>query len=92
MGCGGGARAAGHGREPDPPGHATIHRRMSPRVLFAAPNGEYDRTGPVRAWDASPDGQRFLMLRNSKAINTPVTTIHVVLNWTEELKRRVPAR
>jgi hypothetical protein len=65
---------------------------MSPRVLFAAPNGEYDRTGPVRAWDASPDGQRFLMLRNSKAINTPVTTIHVVLNWTEELKRRVPAR
>ena len=62
----------------------------APRVLFAVPNGEYDRTGPIRAWDASADGQRFLMLRNSKAINTPVTTIHVVLNWTDELNRRVP--
>jgi hypothetical protein len=30
------------------------------------------------------------MLRNSKTVNTPVTTIHVVLNWIEELKRRVP--
>jgi eukaryotic-like serine/threonine-protein kinase len=64
----------------------------APRVLFVAPNGEYDRTGPIRAWDASADGQRFLMLRNSKTSNAPVTTIHVVLNWTDELNRRVPAK
>ena len=63
----------------------------APRVLFAAPNGVYDRTGPVRGWDASADGQRLLMLRMNRTANKPVTTIHVVLNWTDELRRRVPS-
>ena len=40
----------------------------APRVLFAAPNGEYDRTGPVRDWDVSADGQRLLMLRLNRTV------------------------
>jgi eukaryotic-like serine/threonine-protein kinase len=59
-----------------------------PKVLFA---GQYVPT-PVTFpnYDVSPDGQRFLMLKPSEAEATP-TQINVVLNWFEELKRRVPS-
>jgi hypothetical protein len=61
-----------------------------PRLLFESANGEYDRTVPARAWDASADGQRLLLVKNDATTDKPVTTLHVVLNWTDELKRRVP--
>jgi hypothetical protein len=37
----------------------------------------------------SPDGQRFLMLKDVGQEQSPAQ-INVVLNWFEELKRRVP--
>ncbi|MGB2663038.1 MAG: protein kinase [Candidatus Acidiferrum sp.] len=60
-----------------------------PRILF---EGRYERTpatGPN--YDVSPDGQRFLMLKSSEQEVAAPTQINVVLNWFEELKRRVPA-
>ena len=48
---------------------------------------------PGRSYDVSPDGQRFLMLKERerrKADETPSQLI-VVLNWLEELKRLAPA-
>jgi len=39
-------------------------------------------------WDVSPDGKRFLMMK--EAGTTASTRINIVLNWTEELKQRVP--
>jgi Tol biopolymer transport system component len=59
-----------------------------PRMLF---EGRYEPT-PATApnYDVSPDGQRFLMLKPSETEQAP-TQITVVLNWFEELKRRVPA-
>jgi Tol biopolymer transport system component len=63
-----------------------------PRKLFEAKTGEYDSTVPNRAWDATADGQKFLVVRVSESTDQPVAAMHVVLNWTEELKRRVPAR
>jgi eukaryotic-like serine/threonine-protein kinase len=41
-------------------------------------------------YDVSPDGQRFLMLKATEQGQAP-TQINVVLNWFEELKRRVPS-
>jgi hypothetical protein len=38
----------------------------------------------------SPDGQRFLTIKTIEQ-EAPPTQINVVLNWAEELKRRVPA-
>ncbi len=64
----------------------------APRVLFESGQGEYDTTSPLREWDVTRDGQRFLLTRISEFKDTPVTTMHVVLNWAEELKRRVPTR
>jgi hypothetical protein len=36
----------------------------------------------------TPDGRRFLMIKD--AATEQVTQINVVVNWFDELKRRVP--
>jgi len=60
-----------------------------PRVLF---EGRYEPTVfTAPNYDVSPDGQRFLMLKRSESGQAAPTQINVVLNWFEELKRRVPA-
>jgi hypothetical protein len=41
------------------------------------------------AYDVSPDGQRFLMVQEAEQ-SPSATQINVVLDWFEELKRRVP--
>ena len=65
-------------------------RIETPRVMFDNTTFEYDSTGPIRSWDVSPDGQRFLLLKFAPSTARPVTAINFVMNWTEELKRRVP--
>jgi Tol biopolymer transport system component len=46
----------------------------------------------VRAYDVSPDGQRFLMLKEPQQAGDDVQPprMVVVLNWVEELKARLP--
>jgi hypothetical protein len=47
-----------------------------------------------RTYDVSPDGQRFLLIKDSVGANQASTatspSMVVVLNWLEELKQRVP--
>jgi serine/threonine-protein kinase len=60
-----------------------------PAKVFDA---RYSTPFPPRQYDVSPDGQRFLMLKDSAAGDptaTPASMV-VVLNWFEELKQRVP--
>jgi len=46
----------------------------------------------VPNYDVSPDGQRFLMIKDiDDEENAPARQINVVLNFTEDLKRRLPA-
>jgi hypothetical protein len=53
--------------------------------------GYFDSTAAnSRAFDVSPDGQRFLMIKNAETNDTPASTIVIVQNWLEELKRLVP--
>jgi serine/threonine-protein kinase len=59
-----------------------------PKVLFERHYEPTPATGPN--YDVSPDGQRFLMLKPSEQETAAPTQINVVLNWSEELKRRVP--
>jgi hypothetical protein len=40
--------------------------------------------------DISSDGQHFLMLKPAAGSETPYIQMNIVLNWFEELKRRVP--
>jgi Tol biopolymer transport system component len=46
--------------------------------------------GPTSSnYDVTPDGQRFLMIQDTEREVYP-REIHVVLNWTEELKKHTP--
>ena len=48
-----------------------------------------------RHYDVSGDGQRFLLFKEAPTADgqkTAAPEIHVVLNWQEELKQRVPTR
>jgi hypothetical protein len=52
----------------------------------------FDNTGTTgRTFDIAPDGQRFLMLKQDGANEAAPQNLVVVQNWTEELKRLVPA-
>jgi serine/threonine-protein kinase len=63
----------------------------SPTKLF---NGRYFFDPVGRSYDVSPDGQRFLMIKNTASGDQTSTlpSMVVVLNWVEELKRLVPTR
>ena len=59
-----------------------------PRMLF---KGGYELAPiPVTNFDVSPDGQHFLMIKPTEQEQAAPTQINIVLNWFEELKRRVP--
>jgi len=61
----------------------------SPAVVF---RGQYFSGTVGRQYSVSPDGRRFLMIKNAaSAGNAPPPQIIVVQNWFEELKRRIPA-
>jgi Tol biopolymer transport system component len=62
-----------------------------PRRVVEMTTSEYDSTSPVRSWNVSPDGRRFLASRFER-MGRPITTLNIVLNWDEELRRLVPAR
>jgi len=61
----------------------------SPATLFELPSTP---TATARTYDVAPDG-RFLVInfpKNDKTSNAP--TLNVVLNWTDELERLMPAK
>jgi eukaryotic-like serine/threonine-protein kinase len=50
---------------------------------------------PIRSYDVSPDGQRFLVLRNTidtAAADGSKQAVIITQHWTDELKRLVPAQ
>ena len=60
-----------------------------PRVLFQWPS---PGTIPIRSYDLSQDGRRFLMVRfNDEATGSAPVQMTLILNWSEELKRLVSA-
>jgi eukaryotic-like serine/threonine-protein kinase len=56
-----------------------------PVLLFG---GNHLRTGHY--YDVMPDGKHFVFIQTAQANDRP-TKINVVVNWLEEVKRRVPA-
>ncbi len=64
-----------------------------PRLLWeghylAGAGSSCGMTGPTSAnYDVSPDGQRFLMIRDTAA-NVECKLLHVVSNWSRELALR----
>jgi Tol biopolymer transport system component len=63
-------------------------RTGRPQVLFEGDyRGVSSRPPGYQYYDISPDGQRFVMIKES---GQQEGQIHVILNWFEELKRLVP--
>jgi serine/threonine protein kinase len=63
--------------------------RPQPLFRFAA---TYRMSATATAYDIHPDGKRFIMVSEPENPGSvPSRQIHVVLNWTEEMKRLVPA-
>jgi eukaryotic-like serine/threonine-protein kinase len=78
---------------------AVMSMRVTPGTTWTAStavkviDGRYYRgTSSLRQYDVSPDGKRFLMIKSLDDATQPPTptSIVVVRNWHEELKRLVP--
>jgi eukaryotic-like serine/threonine-protein kinase len=57
-------------------------RADAPHMLFEKVSSDYD---------VAPDGRRFLMLKPDDRAEE-MNQLHVILNWFEDLRRRVPLR
>ena len=64
----------------------------NPQVVVKGPYAVAINNG--RHYDVSPDGKRFLLLKDAETAagaKPAAPEIHLVLNWAEELKAKVPA-
>ena len=59
----------------------------APRVLFDQ-RYAYGANHGLANYDVSADGQRFVMVKNDPG----ASHLNVVLNWFDELSRRVPVK
>lgn len=59
-----------------------------PQELFDVSQMSFPNN-PINNYDITPDGQRFIMVRNAR-FSGKSTSFNVVLNWIEELKRDMP--
>jgi hypothetical protein len=53
-----------------------------PRALFSASGG----TNPLRSWDVTADGSRFLVVYGTM-VKAPPGDVHVIVNWFTDLRR-----
>jgi Tol biopolymer transport system component len=71
-----------------------VEIRTSPAFQAAKPHllfeGEYEHFRNELSFDVTPDGQRFLMVKTPPEFAP--RQINVVLNWFDELRRRVATR
>jgi len=66
----------------------------TPVTILDTLDARYFTAGPGRTYDIAPDGQQFLFIRTTeradRTSNATATSLVVVVNWFEELKRLVP--
>jgi eukaryotic-like serine/threonine-protein kinase len=72
-----------------------VFRPEKPKVLFRG--AYFSWISGLTPWDISPDGKRFLMLKEAPSSAKPAAAeasgkINIVANWLEELKQLVPAK
>ena len=69
--------------------------RSTPALTYSAPEVVREHTaapGPARAFDLSPDGKSVLLVDEvrQEQQSAPPPRLRVVLNWVEDLKKKVP--
>lgn len=73
----------------------TVSFRAEPVLIVGKPRLLFEGSYATALWfgrlyDVSPDGRRFLMVKQSDPPPAP-TQFNVVLNWFGELERLVPS-
>ena len=66
-----------------------------PSVLLKGPFFDGSGSGSGPGYDISPDGKWFLMIKRDVAPEQAppaLPSLMIVLNWFQELRRRVPVR
>ena len=63
--------------------------RGNASLVFEGPYRGTASPANARAFDISPDGQQFLMIKENRDL-FELSQIIIVQNWNEELKRLVP--
>ena len=69
----------------------SVDVETQPGFKAGTPHPLFSTSGYLAAgnYDVAPDGQHFLMIKQEDALTNP-KELNVVLNWSEELKRRAP--
>jgi eukaryotic-like serine/threonine-protein kinase len=74
----------------------TVPIQSSLRFTAGTPSlvvdGQYLSPYLARQYDVSPDGKRFLLIKDASPSETTPHQLVVVLNWLDELKRLVPTK
>jgi Tol biopolymer transport system component len=61
----------------------------APRQLF---QGKFGASAGIRSYDVTADGRQFLMVQQKERPPVSASEMILVLNWSEELKARLPAK
>ena len=84
--------APGDGLMSVPVKRGTTWTGGTPAKLIDAPYFRGGGGNDSRMYDVSPDGKRFLMIKQDVSADQPATRIVVVQHWFEELKHLVPTK
>ena len=71
-----------------------VEIRTIPSFKAGIPKVIFEKTADpeiYQAYDVTPDGKRFLMIKPSESDRAPAH-INLVLNWLEELKQRIQVK
>ncbi len=63
-----------------------VSRWSARHIPASLPYGTFS----ITSYDVTPDGQYFILIKESEK-ESAATQLNVVLNWFEELRRRLPA-
>ena len=63
-----------------------VFKAGTPHELFEYTWG----STPLRDYDVTPDGGSFIGVRPGEQPDQRVTKLDIVLNWTDELRKRAP--
>ncbi len=75
----------------------SVKLRTTPQFMVESPVVVLENTflpGPGRPYDISPDGQKFILINETRVDQTSARApqLNFILNWNQELKRLVPPK
>jgi eukaryotic-like serine/threonine-protein kinase len=64
--------------------------QTTPTIRVGKPQSLFEKRDDLLGFDLAPDGRRFLMLKSQAAEQGSTVQLNLVVNWFDDLRRRVP--